>query len=330
MRRTSEVRRTFLFLQESPLWATLTRMQPNERRGLWLAVLAVTCFSTGAVLTIWADPLSPYEKAAGRMLVGALALLVISSVQGQMPRYRRADGTRFLFFGLVTALHFLSFMAALSFTSIGHALTITYTSPIFVTLFSSLFLKEPLARSRYVGIAVAVVGVAVLVGFQPELDSNTLVGDGLALISAITFGIYSVMGRAQRHTYPLLTYAFATYGFAGLWLLPAAMLHFSPASYGVEQILSVVALGVVPLALGHTLYNAAIRHTHATYVNLIATQEITGGVLLGMLFLGQLPSLNSVLGALITLAGISLVLVPQSTLVNVASHLRLSAPPDPS
>lgn len=302
-------------------------MQSGERRGLWLAVLAVTCFSTGAVLTIWADPLSPYEKTAGRMLVGALTLLVISLVRGQAPRYRRADGIRFVFFGLVTALHFLSFMAALSFTSIGHALTITYTSPIFVTLFSALFLREPLARSRYMGIAVTVVGVAVLVGFQPELDSNVLIGDGLALIAAITFGIYSVMGRAQRHSYPLFTYAFATYGFAGLWLLPAAALHLSPANYGVQQLLSVLALGIVPLGLGHTLYNAAIRHTHATYVNLIATQEITGGVLLGMLFLGQLPSLNSVVGALVTLVGISLVLVPHSTLVKVSVCLRLSSPP---
>jgi len=302
-------------------------MQPGERRGLWLAVLAVICFSTGALLTIWADPVSPYEKAAGRMLVGALALLIISLIRGQLPRYRRADGARFPLFGLVTALHFLSFMAALSFTSIGHALTITYTSPIFVTLFSSLFLKERIARSRYVGIAVAVAGVAVLVGFQPQLGLNTLIGDGLALISAVTFGIYSVMGRAQRYSYPLLTYAFATYGFAGLWLLPAALLSFSPASYGMQQLLSILALGIVPLALGHTLYNAAIRHTHATYVNLIATQEITGGVLLGMLFLGQLPSLNSALGALITLIGISLVLIPHSTLVKVSHRLRLAAPP---
>ena len=71
---------------------------------------------------------------------------------------------------------------------------------------------------------------------------------------------------------------------------------------------SVLALGLLPLGLGHTLYNAALRRTPATQVNLIATQEVTGGVLLGVLLLGEIPSLSSVIGALITLLGIALVL----------------------
>ena len=51
------------------------------------------------------------------------------------------------------------------------------------------------------------------------------------------------------------------------------------------------------------------RRTHATYANLIATQEVTGGVVLGVLLLGQMPTLNSVIGAAVTLLGIALVLV---------------------
>jgi len=63
------------------------------------------------------------------------------------------------------------------------------------------------------------------------------------------------------------------------------------------------------LGLGHTLYNAAVRRVHAVYVNLISTQEITGGILLGMLLLGQMPSINSIVGAVIALVGIGLVLI---------------------
>jgi drug/metabolite transporter (DMT)-like permease len=63
------------------------------------------------------------------------------------------------------------------------------------------------------------------------------------------------------------------------------------------------------MAIGHTLYNAAIRRTYATYANLIATQEVTGGVILGALLLGQWPTVNSLIGATITLAGIALVLI---------------------
>ena len=54
---------------------------------------------------------------------------------------------------------------------------------------------------------------------------------------------------------------------------------------------------------------AALRRTHATYVNLIATQEVTGGIILSYLFLGEVPSFNSLLGAAITLTGIATVLI---------------------
>jgi drug/metabolite transporter (DMT)-like permease len=93
----------------------------------------------------------------------------------------------------------------------------------------------------------------------------------------------------------------------GLWLLPLAAANFSAGGYTLPAILSVVALAVIPLGLGHTLYNAALRRMRATSVNLIATQEVTGGVLLGIFLLGEIPSAVTVAGIAVTLAGIILV-----------------------
>jgi drug/metabolite transporter (DMT)-like permease len=243
------------------------------------------------------------------MAVATLTVGVLALGRRRAFCYGRGDASKFLLFGLVTALHFLTFVAAFNFTSIAHALTVTYTAPIFVTLFSALFLKERVPRRKHLGIVVVVVGIAVLAGFEPSLTPRMLIGDGLALAAAIAFGLYSVLGRWQRERYPLLAYAFAVYGAATLWLLPAAFATFTPSGYGLRQILALVALGVVPLGIGHTLYNAAVRRVHATYVNLISSQEVTGGIILGILFLGQIPTTNAVIGAVITLVGIALVLI---------------------
>ena len=59
---------------------------------------------------------------------------------------------------------------------------------------------------------------------------------------------------------------------------------------------------------GH-LTQKQIAQDNATYVNLIATQEVTGGIILGYLLLGEVPSFNSLLGAAITLTGIAMVLI---------------------
>jgi drug/metabolite transporter (DMT)-like permease len=49
--------------------------------------------------------------------------------------------------------------------------------------------------------------------------------------------------------------------------------------------------------------------THATYVNLIATQEVTGGVLLSYLLLREEPSPQAILGMILTSAGVSWVVL---------------------
>jgi len=67
------------------------------------------------------------------------------------------------------------------------------------------------------------------------------------------------MGRSQRNTYPLVTYTFAMYSVAALWLSVPAFASLTPQGYGVRQVLSLIWVGLVPLAVGHTLYNAAVR-----------------------------------------------------------------------
>ncbi len=279
------------------------------QRGTLFALAAVIAFSTSPILVLWAAPLSPFEITLGRLASATALVWLLARLNGQPLLPRRADLPRFVGFGFVTALHFLSYIASLNFTTIAHSLAIVYTAPIFVTLFSATLLKEPIARRKWLGVIVAVLGIAVLAGFEPRLNKRMIVGDLLALASAITFGLYSVAGRSQRQRYGLFTYVGTVYGLAALWTLPAALLNLTPAGYRSSSLLALLAAGLIPLGVGHTLYNAALRRTHATTVNLIATQEVTGGVLLGALLLGQMPQVNEIVGAAIALAGIVLVLI---------------------
>ncbi len=279
------------------------------RQGLIYVGLAVLFFSTSPVFIRWASPLGSYEIAAWRLLIAAVALRIAMWFRGERWHIPRRDWRRFILFGLITGLHFLFYIASLEYTTIAHSLAIVYTAPIFVTLFSAIFLHEPIARRKWGGIGLAVAGVAILAGFQPQFTWRMLLGDVLALGSAIMFGFYSVAGRSQRHQNSLFNYATTIYGLAAVWAAIPAALTFTPQGYNLRTVLSLLGLGLLPLGLGHTLYNAALRRTHATYVNIIATQEVTGGILLGVLLLGEVPGLNEIMGALVTLTGILLVVL---------------------
>jgi drug/metabolite transporter (DMT)-like permease len=319
-------------------------MQRQEAAGLGYAVVAVAFFATSPVLVRWAAPLSPFAITFGRMASAALVVLLVERLsRGRLasglwqappagevalgdlpepidpdaapisaskvpPTKRRSSFVRFALYGLVAALHFLFYIASLSYTTIAHSLAIVYTAPVFVTLFAALLLKERLRPRQWLGLPVVAVGIAILGGFEPRMDGRMLFGDLLALGSAIAFGLYSVAGRRERAAYPLLRYAGLVYLGAALWLLPAAVVG-GVGQVEVRSIAAVVALGVLPLAIGHTLYNASLRRTHPTYVNLVSTQEVTLGVLLGYLLLGEAPGPSSLVGGGLSLVGVALVLL---------------------
>ncbi|HEY1354527.1 MAG TPA: DMT family transporter [Ktedonobacteraceae bacterium] len=284
----------------------------QSRSGLLYACAAVLFFSTSAVFVRLATPFSSIEIAFWRLAIAAALVAAPAMVTHTRLLLKRHEVARFLFYGLITALHFLFYIAALSFTTVAHSLALVYTSPIFVTLFSGLFLHEPLPGRKYLGIGVAVVGVAIMAGFQPHYTACNIgstgqcmaLGDGLALLSAICLATYSVAGRSERDRHPLLRYTFNVYGLAALWLLPATLYLTFQHAYPAGAVAAVLALGVFPLGLGHTLYNAAVRKAHATYVNLIATQEVTGGIILAIFLLGEIPSPVTIVGVVVTLCGI--------------------------
>lgn len=284
-------------------------MSRSEHTGFLYATIGTLIFATTPVFVRWAAPLSPYEITEGRLMIGALLVYSLMILRGERFLIDRGRLPQFAVFGMITALHFLFYIASLSFTTIAHSLAIVYTAPIFVTIFSGIFLGEPIPLRKWAGVVVAVIGIAIMVGFEPNFTRRMFLGDLMALGSAIMFGFYSVMGRSQREKMPLFLYAASVYGLAALWMLPIAAWHFTPSGYSWFPVLSVLILGVFPLGIGHTLYNAALRRVHATYVNLIATQEVTGGVILGALILKEVPGLNAIVGVIISLVGIALVLV---------------------
>jgi drug/metabolite transporter (DMT)-like permease len=271
--------------------------------------LAVVMFSTSPVFVRWAGGMSPFVVTCLRMLTGSATVYLIGWFSGRRPRLERGDWPRFALWGLVTACHFVLYIASLSFTTVAHSLALVYTSPIWVSLFSWLLLREPLPKRQWIGIGITLVGMGVLSGFEPSWTGRMLIGDLMALGSAVAFGVYSATGRGQRSRYSLWTYTSGVYGMAGLWLLPAAFLSFEITGHMQLSLISVLCLGVFPLAIGHTLYNAALRRLHPTVVNIVATQEVTGGVLLSWWLLGERPSLNAVAGAAIMLVGVAQVIM---------------------
>ena len=193
----------------------------SRRLGYLFAVIAVALFSTSPALVRYAPLVGPIEITFWRLLTGAATILIVSLVMSPRGNARSGAGSgidylaiatpKFALYGLLVAVHFGSYVASLGFTSTAHSLAITYTAPVFVAMFAHVFLHESIRPQAWIGIAIAVAGAVFLTGFEPNLTTRSLIGDGMALFTAVTFGIYSIIGRQARNQHTLFEYAFGVY-----------------------------------------------------------------------------------------------------------------------
>lgn len=272
-----------------------------------LSAAAAAAFSLGAPLSRLAAPVSAAEVTLWRLALATLVALGLAKVSGASLAHVRERRTALL--GATLYVHFLLFTLAAQTTTTAHTLALVYGSPALVALGSAVILREPPRVMQIVGVFGAVAGIAILVGFEPAESGATLGGDLAAAGSGAALAAYVLAGRYYRGAMPLPAYVFAVYGWAALLALPFAVFSFDAVSYDGGRILVLLILGLVPLGLGHTLLNAALRRARATIPNVITTQEVTGGVILGALFYGEIPGPSALLGALLALAGVIMVVV---------------------
>jgi drug/metabolite transporter (DMT)-like permease len=281
-----------------------------HNRGLLLVSLGTIFFSTSPVLTRWVGDLPVGQIAFFRMLFGSMFIFIICKFAGTRIWLKSEDVPKFLIYGLITALHFLLYIASLMYTTIAHSLSLVYTAPVMIAILAALFFKEPLPRYKYWGIFMVILGIIILAGFEPMLTKEMLIGDMMAVGSALSLALYSIAGRRERDYYPLFQYVFWVYFLAAVFLLPAAIKDFILPT--PKHWFFLLLLGLLPTTLGHTLYNAGLRYTHPAYANLIMTQEITGGTFLGYFLLGEVPGKSSIMGIAIMFIGLFQVLQGKS------------------
>jgi drug/metabolite transporter (DMT)-like permease len=137
---------------------------------------------------------------------------------------------------------------------------------------------------------------------------HRLVGDAMVVAAVAFFGAYVAFARGLRDSMPVMPYAGAVYGVAAVALAPfalAAQRGPAPAWSWV----AVVALGLVPTLVGHTLVQGAARRVSPALVGLVSPGETVGSLAIGAVFLGAMPSAREALGTTLVLAGATIAVV---------------------
>ncbi|MGB1276194.1 MAG: DMT family transporter, partial [Nannocystaceae bacterium] len=246
--------------------------------------------------------------AAGRMGIAGLVLAPFGLRAAIRERPKAKVVGWAVLSGLLLAVHFAAWVSSLQYTSIASSTALVATNPVWVALLALLVLGQRPNRHVVIGGLVAIAGTGVI-AFGDSADSNqstALLGDGLALVGAVGSSGYYLLGRAAQHAgMSLRAYVGVTYAVAGLALLPLPALsgqsltELPPTVY-----LYMALLALVPQLLGHTSFNWAVRHLDPTFVAVILLLEPVGSAVGAAILFAEYPSLTTIGGISILLAGV--------------------------
>ena len=220
--------------------------------------------------------------------------------------------------GVMLALHFATWIPAISYTTVASATALVATQPVWAALIGRAR-GERVSRRVWLGIAISMAGALLLTGADVQVSGKALLGEVLALLGGVFAAAYMTAGSAVRRSVTTTTYTALCYSTTALLLLIGCLVgRQSLAGYDGIDWLRLLALTAGAQLLGHSLFNVVLKTVNPTVVSLSILFEIPGAAVIAAIFVaGQhVPVLAIPAGALLV-AGLAVV---------ISDSRRVSAP----
>ncbi len=288
---------------------------PGSDRTAYLMLTAMAiCFGgTWVPAAVAVESVPPFTIAAVRFGAASLLLLLWARLANRsLSPIARGDWPMII--GLaVTAVAGYNWLFLTGLTlapASDGAIIVPGMAPVFTVIFASVVLGERLGIRGIAGLAVAAVGLFLVVRPSGQADGTRLLGDLLFLAGAVLWGVYSVLARiASRRFNPVST---SLYGIAvgSLILVPLALLEggvATLASAPIEALGGIGYLAVFGTVGAFVLLNLGVARVGASRASAFALLVPVVGVLTSVAFLNEDLGPTTIVGGAIVLIGLWLV-----------------------
>jgi len=291
---------------------------PTGRRDFVLVALAAVLWGTGglagAALAESAD-LTPLTVAAYRLFCGGGLLLLTLAVTGALRGLARSRAAllRILVTALLAALYQASYFAAVQRAGVAVATLIALgAAPLLVAVGTAVSSRLLPSAQTVVALALALVGLVLLVGRPSAAGPGAAAGALLALLAAAAFATMTGLNRRGVPGLAPMPLAATAFTLGGILLLPVAAVVGPGLGLPVDADgwLLLAFLAVVPTAAAYAAYFTGLRRVPATTAALLALLEPLTATIGAVLLRGERLGVAGLVGALL-LGGAVVVLRPR-------------------
>jgi drug/metabolite transporter (DMT)-like permease len=255
--------------------------------------------------------------AAGRLLIAGTVLtpFIFKHYLDDLRALTKREWVMVVSAGCLMGLNGATVIISLESSSVLINQVLASTSPLWVILIEVLLIKTHFRFAVWVGLGCVLIGSSVVAfGSQQSIAgaSHTLIGDALALLSAIFGALYLVTGRQVRRTLRTIPYLWVVYwigGLVGMLLVAARGEAITGHSAEAYRWLLIAGLGIQLFGVSGFAY--ALAHFSATIVSLISRSLVFLSAFWAFLIFKEIPSPAQFAGSVIILAGVAVAVLGQ-------------------
>ncbi len=199
--------------------------------------------------------------------------------------------------GLVGLVNSLAFFYAFKKTTISNAVLTHYTAPIIVAFLAALFLRERITKMLVGAILISSIGLWIMLdGFS--IQQGHMIGILSGLASGAAYAVIIILARKYAREYRpfILTYI--------VNITIVVCLAPFIREFPLHALWSFLVMGLIHSIIAPILYYRGLQEVSASRAAVLGYLEPVCAILLSMVFLGEMPGHNSLLGgALILCSG---------------------------
>jgi drug/metabolite transporter (DMT)-like permease len=274
--------------------------------GIFLKLSSIVLFS-GMTLCVkllgTATPTGETIFARGLISISVLAIIAWRTKQLHLLKTRNWRGHALRSLSGTVSMFFL--FAALTMIPLADVTAITYTAPMFLTVFAMVFLGERIHRYRWSALVVGFTGVMIMIGPHLSFGNGGSPGALAALSAAILSAIAMTSLRAMSADEHAIT---ITFYFSLTFMICAALTAIQGWPMPTPTQLCVIVLAGLFGVFGQLLMTYSYRYAEASTIAPVEYTSMMLAVALGYLFFDEIPKLSVWIGAPLVISAGSIVL----------------------
>jgi drug/metabolite transporter (DMT)-like permease len=208
------------------------------------------------------------------------------------------------------------FLAGLARTSVANSAVIAAAAPVMIAIVSGASGEERIGRGHWLGAALSLLGIYIVVGPGVTIGGSSLKGDLLMVAAMCCWSAYTLGARPLMTRHSPVAVTGISMAVGTLFYVPAVAGHVAALQWRTVSPVTWVALvysAVFSLSVSYTIWYAGVREIGSARTSVYSNLVPVFAMATAIVFIGEPVSLRKMAGAAAVLVGVALTRVRSLT-----------------